>query len=144
MTIAPARKSTGSDRPVRFASTGPAGFPIHSYRLPNAELICGEPIGADHVYFARPESKLLAGIWRSEPYTEHYDAYPCDEFMFILEGHVFVETDDFQMRFGENEAFLIPRGFRGRWRQPVSVVKYYVIVGDTVPFDRGPELGEAE
>lgn len=115
--------------PISFQASGPGDFldrvPLS---LPTAKLIQGEPRGLDHVYFERISSKLKAGIWRSSAYTEWYDDYPCDEFMYILEGHVIVENDTFSKRYDAGDAFLIPRGFSGYWRQPVAMLKYYCIV----------------
>ena len=115
--------------PFSFQPSGPDGFlnkaPVS---LPTAKLIEGEPKGLDHAYFERASSRLKAGIWRSSPYTEWYDDYPCDEFMLVLEGHVIVENDHFSQRYNAGDAFLIPRGFRGYWRQPVGMLKYYCIV----------------
>jgi uncharacterized cupin superfamily protein len=115
--------------PIRLSPTGPAGFlQAAGMALPTATLIEGSPVGADHVYFTRPEARLKVGIWRSSAYTEFYENYPCDEFMVILEGHVIVENERSSERFDPGDAFLIPRGFRGYWRQPVAMTKYYAIV----------------
>lgn len=115
--------------PVTFSATGPEGFmEMADVRHPADTLIEGQPVGADHTYYGRPAANLKAGIWRSEPYTEWYDAYPCDEFMYVLEGHVIVHNEECEEHYGPGSAFLLPRGFRGYWRQPVPMVKYYVIV----------------
>lgn len=116
--------------PVRFDPNGPDDFldPARNVVLPSASLVEGTPNGADHVYFERESAGLKAGIWRSEPYVEWYESYPCDEFMYVLEGHVFVHNDEFSECYEKGSAFLLPRGFRGYWRQPVPMLKYYVII----------------
>src|SRR5262249_17515838 len=123
------RDASTAIAPIVFETDGPQGFSSLNEELPTATLIEGSPIGADHPYFERSSARLKAGIWRSSPYTEKYDSYPCDEFMFVLKGYVFVENESFSRKFEEGNAFLIPRGFQGYWRQPVEMVKYYVIVG---------------
>ena len=115
--------------PVTISSSGPNGFlEVTPVSLPTAKLIEGNPVGLDHAYFERPSAKLKAGIWRSSPYTEWYDDYPCDEFMYVLEGHVFLENESFSECYEAGSAFLVPKGFRGYWRQPVPMLKYYVII----------------
>jgi uncharacterized cupin superfamily protein len=115
--------------PIRLSPTGPAGFlQAAGKALPTATLIEGSPVGADHVYFERPEARLKVGIWHSSACTEFYEDYPCDEFMVVLEGHVIVENERSSERFDPGDAFLIPKGFRGYWRQPVAMTKYYAIV----------------
>ena len=105
--------------PITFSSKGPEGFNSRRDVLPFAKLVQGKPFGADHIYFERKESGLMSGIWRSEPYEERYDSYPCDEFMVML----------------------IPKGFRGFWRQTVAVEKYYVIVGTPLTNNTGSADG---
>lgn len=115
--------------PIRFSASGPEGFlTAAGVALPTAKLIEGQPVGLDHGYYERPEVGLKAGIWRSCAYTEWYDSYPCDEFMVVLEGEVTIESDTFSQTYRAGDAFLIPKGFRGYWRQPVAMLKYYAIV----------------
>ncbi|MFN4141396.1 cupin domain-containing protein [Aestuariivirga sp.] len=117
--------------PIRFAPTGPEGWlAAPGEPLEHAELLKGTPVGLDHAYFTRPEAGLRAGIWRSGPYTERYDGYPVDEFMVVLDGEVTLESDDgFRDTYRKGDAFLLPKGFRGVWHQPVAMLKYYVIIG---------------
>lgn len=114
--------------PIRFTPQGPDGWlTAANEELATATLLEGAALGRDHIYFQRGDGKLRAGIWRSEAYSEWYDHYPCDEFMVILEGHVFLENEKGSHKFEKGDAFLVPKGFRGTWRQPVFMLKYYVI-----------------
>ncbi|MDO8983674.1 cupin domain-containing protein [Cypionkella sp.] len=115
--------------PIRFSSSGPTGWgALADVPLDHAELLAGLPLGQDFSYFQRPEAKLRAGIWRSTAYTEHYENYPCDEFMIVLEGEVTLENDEICETYRKGDAFLVPKGFKGIWRQPVAMLKFYVIV----------------
>jgi uncharacterized protein len=115
--------------PIKFSPTGPVGWmEAPDGALETAKLIDGSPMGADHAYFKRSAPNAKAGIWRSSPYTEFYESYPCDEFMYVLEGYVILENDNFKERYGKGDAFLLPKGFRGYWKQPVPMLKYYVII----------------
>jgi uncharacterized protein len=116
--------------PIRFEPQGPAGWAdAPDAPLETAKLISGSPLGRDHVYFNANDGKLRAGIWRSQPYTEFYESYPCDEFMHVLEGSVTLESETATQTYRKGDAFLLPRGFRGYWRQDEEMLKYYVIVG---------------
>lgn len=113
--------------PIRFTAAGPAGFlTAAGVALPTAELVSGQPVGLDHAYYERGDVK--AGIWRSSGYTEFYDSYPCDEFMVVLEGEVTLDNDTFTATYKAGDCFLLPKGFRGFWRQPGEMLKYYMIV----------------
>ncbi len=116
--------------PIRFSATGPEGWTaLPDQPLEHAELLHGVPVGLDHAYFARPEAKLRTGIWRCGPYTERYEDYPVDEFMIVLEGEVTLEGEGFRETYRKGDAFFVPKGFCGVWHQPVSMLKYYVIIG---------------
>lgn len=115
--------------PVKFSTSGPEGW-LASLKEPfeAAQLIEGDAVGNDHIYFESKSRGIRAGIWRAEPYTEYFENYPCDEFMYVLEGSVTLENNDFSETYGKGDAFLLPRGFRGFWRQTVPMLKYYVIL----------------
>jgi uncharacterized cupin superfamily protein len=116
-------------RPIRFSVTGPAGWlAAPAQALEHAELLSGFPMGLDHAYFTRPENGLRTGIWRCEAYTERYEDYPADEFMVVLEGEVTLENDSFSETYRKGDAFFVPKGFKGVWRQPVALLKFYVII----------------
>ena len=115
--------------PITFSISGLDDFMnADSVPLQTVKLIEGKPLGLDHPYFERKEKGVKAGIWRSSAYTEWYEYYPCDEFMYVISGHVFVENCNFSHCYDEGIAFLIPKGFKGYWRQSVEMVKYYMIV----------------
>jgi len=97
-------------------------------QLETAQLIEGDAVGQDHVYFSRRSPGIRAGIWRAEPYTDFYESYPCDEFMYVLEGSVTLESDDFSETYRKGDAFLVPKGFRGHWKQTEPMLKYYVMI----------------
>lgn len=111
--------------PIRF--TIPAAFlTAPGEPLGTAELISGAPVGLDQALYEKGAVK--AGLWRSCGYTEFYESYPCDEFMVVLEGEVTLENDAGSATFKAGDSFLLPRGFRGYWRQPGDMLKYYMIV----------------
>lgn len=116
--------------PIKFSASGPENWlQSANLDLPTAKLIAGQPKGAEHQYYANDEHKLISGIWRSTPYTEWYDSYPCDEFMYVLEGSVTLENEDFSETYRKGDAFMLPKGFKGYWKQTEEMLKFYVLVG---------------
>ncbi len=115
--------------PIKFSKNGPNSWLDKAdIELETAELIEGQPMGLDHAYFQNTDQGVRAGIWRSSPYTEFYENYPCSEFMYLLEGSVTLENDSFSETYIKGDSFLVPKGFRGYWKQTEPILKYYVIV----------------
>lgn len=74
------------------------------------------------------EAGLSVGIWAATPFTTHIMPYPVHEFMIVHEGTIIIEEPSGEAHsFGPGEAFLIPKGFMGRWRQEERVLKTFVI-----------------
>lgn len=116
-------------KPIKFSATGPEGWAAApDTALETAELLSGAPLGADHAYFTNDKQGIRAGIWRASPYTEFYEDYPATEFMYILEGSVTLESDDFSETYRAGDAFLVPKGFRGTWKQEQAMLKYYIMI----------------
>ena len=116
--------------PIKFSINGPLGWLNKKDKLlDTADLISGMPLGLDHAYYEKQEPMIKAGIWRSSPYTEYFEDYQYDEFMYLLEGSVTVESENFKDTFCTGDAFLLPKGFKGYWKQEEPVLKYYVLVG---------------
>ena len=116
-------------KPIKFSETGPDGWlDVEDNPLETAELITGQPKGLDHIYFQKDAPGVRAGIWRSSPYTEFYEDYPCSEFMYVLEGSVTLENDEFSETYVKGDDFLVPKGFRGYWKQTEPMLKYYVMI----------------
>lgn len=115
--------------PVKFSANGPDGW-MTSANIPleTEKLIEGRAMGQDHIYFNRDAPGIRAGIWRAEPYTDYYESYPCDEFMYVLEGSVTLENEEFSETYRKGDAFLVPKGFRGLWKQTEPMLKYYVMI----------------
>lgn len=115
--------------PVKFKESGPEGWKdAADVPLETAELLTAQPFGLDHAYFEKETPGVRAGLWRSTPYTEFYESYPCTEFMYVIEGSVTLENEDFSETYSKGEAFLVPKGFRGYWKQTEPMLKYYVMI----------------
>lgn len=77
--------------------------------------------------FESADGRLTAGPALFDKMTLEIDEYPVDEFMYILEGTVEVTDRNGQVdKFGPGDAFVMPKGFSGTWRQLSAVKKYAV------------------
>ncbi len=114
--------------PIRLSPTGPEGWRgLPDQTQETATLVAGLPEGRDHAYVRREAAKYRIGIWRSQAYSEWYDSYAADEFMVVLDGAVTLEAEGFSQTYVKGDAFFVPKGFQGYWRQAVPMLKYYVI-----------------
>ena len=91
------------------------------------------PVQHTHLYHEDDDLGLYVGVWDTTSMTETAGAYPCDEFMWLIEGQAKIENSE----TGESEvvrageAFVIPRGYRCRWRQSGYLRKFFVILEPT-------------
>lgn len=111
-------------------SRNPAGFGEHLDALDAEMFDSTVPVQHTHLYYEDDELGLYVGVWDTTSMTEAAGAYPCDEFMWLLEGEAEIEnseTGEFEIaRAGE--AFVIPRGYHCRWRQRGYLRKFFVIL----------------
>lgn len=77
----------------------------------------------------RPSDEARVGTWVCEPYTDEIVDYAYDEFMYLIEGTVeLIYPDGSTDSFGPGQAFVLPKGFTGTWKQPEKVVKFMAMV----------------
>jgi uncharacterized protein len=111
---------------VRMTSDGPAGLKELGYSDPSA-IVAGDPQEAAHVFFDRADGKCVVGVWEAQAGTLDYVDYPFDEVCFVIAGRVEITPAGGRIeQFGPGEAFLIRKGFTGRWHMPVALRKFYV------------------
>ncbi|WP_114286691.1 cupin domain-containing protein [Candidatus Halocynthiibacter alkanivorans] len=78
----------------------------------------------------RASEEVRMGTWVCEPYTDEIVDYEYDEFMYLLKGTVeLIYPDGSTDVFGPGQAFLLPSGFTGTWKQPETVIKFFVMIG---------------
>jgi len=82
----------------------------------------------ERIYIDRSSEQVRMGLWRSDPYEARYEDYGCDEFMGLVSGKGSLMYDDgSEDHFGPGDAFILPKGFTGVWRQPETTLKYFVM-----------------
>jgi uncharacterized cupin superfamily protein len=73
-------------------------------------------------------NQVRVGVWEAEPYKEKMVDYPCNEFMYIIEGScIITEEDGHREKFFKGDSFFMPSGFNGYWEQTEYMKKYYMI-----------------
>lgn len=66
-------------------------------------------------------------FWEAKAGTLRTDAYPLDEFVYVLEGELeTVDRDGTSRHFGPGDTFVIPKGWAGEWRMKKDFRKLFV------------------
>ena len=66
-------------------------------------------------------------FWEAKAGTLKTDAYPLDEFVYVLEGELeTVDRDGTRRQFGPGDTFVIPKGWAGEWRMKKDFRKLFV------------------
>jgi len=81
--------------------------------------------------FKSGDRKFDAGVSQYERVTLELRDWPVDEFMYILEGRVEItDANGHSRTYGPGDAFVMPKGFRGTWRQLSKIRKINVSYGE--------------
>jgi uncharacterized protein len=100
---------------VRLAEPGEGDFSPSSY-VTAETLRAGDPQEREAVLYANADGTYLVTVWAAEPYTEHIDGYPGDEYVRVLAGTCVMTTDgDQPQTFTEGDEFRIEKGWCGTW-----------------------------
>jgi uncharacterized cupin superfamily protein len=92
------------------------------------DLVSGSPLHNGHTCFSTGSDRLTAGVWDAPAHVERRNAYPVDEFMFLLEGSLDIENEDGTTQtFHAGEACFIPKGAVLQWQQSEYLRKFWVI-----------------
>jgi uncharacterized cupin superfamily protein len=72
------------------------------------------------------DGRFEAGLYEAGPSDQQIEAYPDDEFIYVLEGGIkLISTDDSVVEAKAGESLSIPKGWKGRWMTQ-GYKKYYV------------------
>ncbi|MCP4413628.1 MAG: DUF861 domain-containing protein [Gammaproteobacteria bacterium] len=110
-------------------SSNPDGFGQTQDVLQQEMFDSPLPIQNSYEYYADYNIGIYVGVWDTTDMIEAAAAYPCDEFMWLLEGEAVIKNNNSgkleKARAGE--AFIIPRGYNCQWHQTGYLRKYYFI-----------------
>ena len=80
--------------------------------------------------FKSGDRKFDAGVSQYEKVTLELRDWPVDEFMYILEGQVEItDANGHSKTYGPGDAFVMPKGFHGKWRQLSKIRKINISYG---------------
>ena len=110
-------------------SASPEGFGQTPDTLDSEMFVSALPIQHTDTYYENEELGLYVGVWDTTDMIETAGPYPCDEFMWLLEGEVVIRncSSGEMEKAKAGEAFVIPRGYDCQWQQSGYLRKFYVI-----------------
>lgn len=100
---------------------------------PEESLAPGSDIPDERCFLTTSNSlktsgEISVGTWAASKHTCKMSPYPISEFCYILEGKVYITTEDGKLEvFGPGDAFYIEEGTMLEWKQLGIVRKYFVI-----------------
>lgn len=102
--------------------------PWTSIRQPGVIDADAQSRGRVHFDEKRGAARVYSGVWEATPHVEKIADFPMDEIMFVLEGSCTIVDDTGHAEtFAAGDAFLMPKGFTGEWRQDETMRKFYLI-----------------
>lgn len=113
---------------IRLSAT-PEGFGQTPDQLTPDMFVTELPIQHTHEYFQNDDLGIYVGVWDTTDMTEAPGPYPCDEFMWLLEGEATIKngkTGELQKAIA-GEPFVIPRGYDCQWHQTGYLKKFFLI-----------------
>ena len=111
-------------------SPNPEGFGDNADEL-EAELFASAmPTQHTHLVYEDDDEGLYVGVWDTTDMTEVAGAYPCDEFMFLLDGEAVIKNNRTGMleTVIAGEGFVIPKGYDCQWQQTGYLRKFFIIL----------------
>ena len=113
---------------TRLSAT-PEGFGQTPDDLTSDMFISDLPVQHTHEYFHNEELGLYVGVWDTTDMVETAGPYPCDEFMWLLEGEAAIKNckSGALAKVKAGEPFVIPAGYDCQWRQSGYLRKFFLI-----------------
>ncbi|MYK83333.1 MAG: DUF861 domain-containing protein [Gammaproteobacteria bacterium] len=95
---------------------------------PVMQAIAGEnPVAGGLTSYQSSNGKLNVGFYHGSEVTLRISGWPVDEFMYFLEGQVEITNEDGSSKlYGPGDALVMPKGFKGTWRQLGPIKKINV------------------
>ncbi len=125
-------------------SENPPGFGVDPKRLEQKMFASALPIQHSHLYYSDDREGIYVGVWDTTDMVEVAAPYPCDEFMWLIEGEAKIKncsTGDVES-IQAGESFVIPRGYNCQWHQEGYLRKFFFIYenpDESVPQDYSHE-----
>jgi uncharacterized cupin superfamily protein len=116
-------------RKIVRLNAAPTGFGKFADDLSQDMFDSEIPVQHSHEYFADDTLGLYVGVWDTTDMIETAGPYPCDEFMWLLEGEAVVKnckTGAIEKAVA-GEPFIIPKGYDCQWHQSGYLRKFFLI-----------------
>lgn len=110
-------------------TSNPPGFGEAQDELEQSMFSSSLPVQHSYMAYENDEIGLYVGIWDTTDMVEAPGAYPCDEFMVLIEGQAQIKNnsiDEFE-EVNTGQSFVIPKGYDCQWHQQGYLRKYFVI-----------------
>jgi uncharacterized cupin superfamily protein len=100
---------------VRLTEPPEDAWAASAYVTPET-LRAGDPQEREAVLHASEDGRFLVSLWEAQPYTEHIDGYPVDEYVRVVSGTLVLTTDGGEPEtYGAGDEVRIPLGWSGTW-----------------------------
>lgn len=111
---------------VRIDANGPGGQGLQpTSHDPSDTAVEGARNPTAYTAYSDPGGVFTAGVWACDAGTLEIVDLAIDEACYLIEGSVVITDDKGNSEtFNAGEAFVLPRGFTGRWHMPVAIRKY--------------------
>ena len=112
-------------KPYKLSSADAAG-PVFNSKAAVKQTDPSDGPVTDVVLMKSRDGRFEAGLYEAGPSDYAIDAYPDDEFIYVLSGAITLVSADGSVVEGRaGESLVIPRGWKGRWKTD-GYRKYYV------------------
>ena len=86
------------------------------------------PLCASSDCFVSADARFRVGVARYDRVTLDLHDWTADVFMYIFEGQVEVSDHAGRSRiYGPGDAFVLPKGFKGIWKELSDVKKIHIV-----------------
>jgi len=108
----------------------PDGFGTVADKLEADMFASTMPTQHTHLVYEDDDEGLYVGVWDTTDMTEVAGAYPCNEFMFLLDGEASIKNNRTGMleTVIAGEGFVIPKGYDCQWQQTGYLRKFFIIL----------------
>jgi len=110
-------------------SSEPENFGETEDKLDPHDFVGGVPTQHTHLNYENEEQGIYVGVWDTNDMVEASTKYPCDEFMYVIDGKVEIrntQTNKIEI-VSQGESFIIPRGYDCQWIQKGYLRKFFFI-----------------
>ena len=110
----------------------PEGDPATGF-VKGDEVQPSEFTTSDHtelIHFAHLNEKtgVSSGTWKCAPYKAHFESYPCDEMMVVLDGVLkLTDSNGTIETFTKGDTLFISKGTSLTWEITETMHKYFMI-----------------